>query len=191
MSYPRRDIQSPEPLWPRRVLARSGFPRLSCSLLRTFSLAQRARVLAQSKTWRLQLAGCFLILHFAFCLQAWGQYSIDWSTTDGGGGTSTGGAYSITDTIDQPDAGTMSGGTYTLQGGFWPGMIVPSTGASPTLYIQRSGDSVIISWSPATEGFALEATIDLVGAAWTAAPSGNPVTIPITGPAKFYRLRKP
>ena len=46
------------------------------------------------------------------------QYSIDWHTIDGGGGTSTNGQYSLTGTIGQPDAGTMSGGNFTLQGGF-------------------------------------------------------------------------
>ena len=32
-------------------------------------------------------------------------YSIDWYTIDGGGGTSTGGVYSVSGTIGQPDAG--------------------------------------------------------------------------------------
>lgn len=67
---------------------------------------------------------------------------------------------------------------------------MPATGQASTLFIQLSGDSVIISWSPANAGFELEATADLSGAVWTAAPAGNPVTIPVTGPAKFYRLKK-
>jgi len=37
------------------------------------------------------------------------NYAIDWFTVDGGGGTSTGGFYSVTATIGQPDAGRMSG----------------------------------------------------------------------------------
>jgi hypothetical protein len=32
------------------------------------------------------------------------SYSIDWSTIDGGGGTSTGGVYSLSGSIGQPDA---------------------------------------------------------------------------------------
>ena len=118
-------------------------------------------------------------------------YSIDCYDVSGGGGTSTGGVYAVSGTIGQPDAGTMRGGQFTLQGGFWPGIMVPSTGEAPTLFIQLSGDSVVISWSPATAGFGLEATTDLAGAVWSTAPAGNPVTTPITGPAKFYRLRKP
>ena len=33
------------------------------------------------------------------------SYQIDWFTIDGGGGTSTGGVYSVSGTIGQPDAG--------------------------------------------------------------------------------------
>jgi hypothetical protein len=118
-------------------------------------------------------------------------YGLDWQSTDGGGGTSSGGVFTVAGTIGQPDTGAMSGGQITLQGGFWPGMIVPSAGETPTLFISRSGDSVVISWSPATAGFQLEATTDVAGGVWTAAPAGNPVTLPITGSAGFYRLKKP
>lgn len=48
-------------------------------------------------------------------------YSLDWFTVDGGGGTSSGGSYSVSGTVGQPDAGALSGGSYTLQGGFWGG----------------------------------------------------------------------
>ena len=50
-----------------------------------------------------------------------GDYEISWYTIDGGGGTSTGGAYVLTGTIGQPDADWCSGGSYELLGGFWPG----------------------------------------------------------------------
>ena len=51
------------------------------------------------------------------------QMAIDWSTIDGGSGTSTGGAFSLAGTIGQPDAAsnpTLTGGTFELTGGFWP-----------------------------------------------------------------------
>jgi hypothetical protein len=48
-------------------------------------------------------------------------YDLSWHTIDGGGGTSTGGGYSLHGTIGQPDAGVMSGGDYELAGGFWAG----------------------------------------------------------------------
>lgn len=48
-------------------------------------------------------------------------FAIDWYTVDGGGGTSTGGSFTLSGTIGQPDAGVMSGGSFTLSGGFWVG----------------------------------------------------------------------
>lgn len=113
--------------------------------------------------------------------------SLEWWTIDGGGGTSSGGVYSLTGTVGQPDAGAMSGGAFSLLGGFWP---APSGDERPSLSIQRSGDSVIISWSSAVTGFELETTEDLDALAWTAAPAGNPVMIPLTGTERFYRLRR-
>src|SRR5438477_1677189 len=89
------------------------------------------------------------------------QCAIDWLTVDGGGGTSSGGSFTLTGTIGQPDAGRLSGGNYTLEGGFWPGIIVPGTSEAPTLFIQLFGGSVMISWSPATSGFTLEQTDSL------------------------------
>ena len=49
------------------------------------------------------------------------DYSISWYTIDGGGGTSTGGSYTIMGTIAQPDAAYSAGGPYEVLGGFWPG----------------------------------------------------------------------
>lgn len=50
-----------------------------------------------------------------------GQYELSWYTIDGGGGQSSGGAYTLTGTIGQADAAWSSGGSYELLGGFWPG----------------------------------------------------------------------
>lgn len=62
---------------------------------------------------------------FTALAQSGGGYDLSWNTIDGGGGTSTGGAYTLSGTIGQPDAGTLSspGGTYTLNGGFWGGVL--------------------------------------------------------------------
>ena len=49
------------------------------------------------------------------------QYEISWYTIDGGGGRSSGGPYSLTGTIGQPDAAYSAGGNFELLGGFWPG----------------------------------------------------------------------
>lgn len=122
------------------------------------------------------------------------QYSMEWFTIDGGGGSGSGGGYTVIGTIGQADANTMplTGGSYTLEGGFWPGVIVPSNGEGPALLIQLSGSSVIISWSPATSGFALEVSDSLSSSNWSAGPAGNPTpALPAVGNARFYRLKKP
>ncbi len=67
----------------------------------------------------------------AFASVAAAQYSVNWYTIDGGGGTSTGGGYTISGTIGQPDAGpAMTGSTYTVTGGFWVGTGTGGTGCS-------------------------------------------------------------
>jgi hypothetical protein len=50
-----------------------------------------------------------------------GQYELSWYTIDGGGGRSSGGDFTLTGTIGQPDAAYSSGDNYELLGGFWPG----------------------------------------------------------------------
>ena len=54
--------------------------------------------------------------------QSGGTYDLTWNTIDGGGAmNSTGGTYSLSGTIGQPDPGVLMGGTYSLGGGFWGG----------------------------------------------------------------------
>jgi hypothetical protein len=128
-----------------------------------------------------------------FTSAAQAQYAIDWFTLDGGGGTSSGGNFTLTGTIGQPDAGTLNGGNYTLQGGFWPGIVVPATGEAPALFIQLAATSLMILWSPTTPGFSLEQSSSLLPGSWVPAPSGadNPATIPLGSGPTFYRLKKP
>jgi hypothetical protein len=54
------------------------------------------------------------------------DYAITWYTIDGGGGTSTGGDFSLSGTIGQHDAGgPMTGGDFSVTGGFWVGAGTP------------------------------------------------------------------
>ena len=122
------------------------------------------------------------------------QYSIDWSKIAGGGGTSTGGVYSVSGTIGQPEAGgALTNGQYSVTGGFW---VLPQalqvTGA-PTLTIARATPGqALITWTPATAGFVLQENLNLGTPTWTNSPSGftNPITVPASGPVKYYRLHK-
>jgi hypothetical protein len=123
------------------------------------------------------------------------SYAITWSTIDGGGGTSTGGVYSVSGTIGQPDAGaTMTNGQYSVTGGFWALPTAVQTPNAPTLTIVPAGaGQAQISWTPNTPGFVLQETLSLSPTNWVNSLSGttNPVTVTATGTAKFYRLFNP
>src|SRR5207249_7170371 len=115
-------------------------------------------------------------------------------------GTSTGGVYSLSGTIGQPDAGGLSqttGGSYTLAGGFWSIVAVVPTAGAPSLTILHSGSNVIVSWpSPAT-GFGLEQNTALSAVNWIGIGqvpnddgTNKTVTLPISPGNRFYRLKK-
>jgi hypothetical protein len=135
--------------------------------------------------------GIAALAHLALFAQ---PYSIDWSTIDGGGGTSTGGVYSVSGTIGQSDAGsTMTGGSYSLVGGFWALQAVQTPGA-PLLSIKPAGAAqATVSWSPDTPGWVLQETVSLFPTNWVNSATGstNPITVPALGSTKFYRLNKP
>jgi hypothetical protein len=123
------------------------------------------------------------------------NYSIDWHTMDGGG-TSTGGGYSLSGTIGQSDAGgPMTGGNYSLTGGFWALPQLVQTEGAPTLFVTNAAPGwATIWWTPATgTNWVLQERLSLTTGAWTNAPSGwtNPIVVPATLPTKFYRLFKP
>lgn len=63
----------------------------------------------------------FLISILALAQTSGGDFEITKSTIDGGGGTSSGGEFSITGTIGQPDANKQisSGAGFSVAGGFW------------------------------------------------------------------------
>jgi hypothetical protein len=100
------------------------------------------------------------------------NYSIAWSKVAGGGGTCTGGVYTVRGTVGQPDAsGAVSGGQYSVAGGFWApfNVAVVQTPGGPLLTITHSGNSVTISWpfSQASTGFILQQNSDLANGTWS------------------------
>ena len=127
-------------------------------------------------------------------------YSIDWYKIAGGGGTSTGGVYSVSGTIGQPDAGApMSGGNFSLTGGFWALISVVQTPGLPNLTIRLAGaNSVVVSW-PNAGTFTLQQNSNLAtSGGWTT--SGYTITtnngtnsVTITPPTgnMFFRLANP
>jgi hypothetical protein len=129
------------------------------------------------------------------------NYSIDWFTIDGGGGSSTGGVYAVSGTIGQPDAGVMSGGPYSLTGGFWSLLSVVQTPGAPLLSIERTNGGVRVCWPPSPPGFVLDETTTLVSPpatnTWTQVPfpyqtNATDISITVAAPAgtRLYRLRK-
>jgi len=122
------------------------------------------------------------------------DFSIDWLTSDGGGGTSTNGTYSLTGTIGQVDAsGSMTNAQYSVTGGIWFLPSVVQQPDAPVLTIVPAAPGfALISWTPNTPGFVLQESLTLEPPAWTNSPSGatNPVTVPATLITKVYRLQK-
>lgn len=131
-------------------------------------------------------------------------FSISWFTHDSGGGTSTGGVFSVSGTIGQPDAGSpATNGPYALVGGFWEGTTTLQTPDAPFLSIERlPGGDVRLFWNLPATGFQLEQTSTLAGppAGTVWSPVSQPhqtnanlitVTTPPSTGNRTFRLRKP
>src|SRR2546422_7622843 len=96
-----------------------------------------------------------------------GQYSLNCFSVEGGGGASTGGVYSVSGSVCQPDAGQLSGGTFSLDGGFL-GTITPiQTPGAPRLSMGSTGtNTVVLSWPSVATGFVLQEISALGSATW-------------------------
>jgi hypothetical protein len=129
------------------------------------------------------------------------NYSIDWSKISGGGGTSTGGVYSVTGTVGQPDAGTtMTGGNYALTGGFWSFIAAVQTPGAPALTVTQASGSVVVSWPYPSTGWVLQQNANLANTnGWQASSyaittNASLKTITITTPpvgSLLFRLSHP
>lgn len=127
-------------------------------------------------------------------------YALDWSTIDGGGGTSTGGVYAVSGAIGQPDAGRMSGGNYSVDGGFWGLIAAVQPPGSPLLSIARtSTNTIAVSWPSPSAGFVLQVNTNGVNTVnWSnvvTAPldDGSFKTVIVNPPVgnRIYRLMRP
>jgi hypothetical protein len=137
----------------------------------------------------------FLLFGLLLALSGFAQqYSIDWYKIAGGGGTSSGGNYSLSGTIGQPDAsGAMTGGNYSLTGGFWSLFAVQTPGA-PLLTITYFGNQAVISWPASITDYTLQTNNNLTTGTW-GNYSGNVINNSVTNaPPKgnlFFRLINP
>ena len=143
----------------------------------------------------------FVLLWVAVsAVQAQTNYTIDWFTVDGGGGTSTGGVYSVSGTIGQPDVGKMRGGSFAIEGGFWGLLAAVQIPGAPLLSIFRtSTNTVAVAWpSPATDWILQQNTTSVSSVNWsnvtaTIQDDGTSKTLIVNPPTgnRFYRLWKP
>jgi hypothetical protein len=141
-----------------------------------------------------------LILFLGLLIPAIGfaqQYSIGWYKIAGGGGTSTGGVYSVSGTIGQLDAsGAMTGNSYSLTGGFWSLISVVQTVGAPTLFISHSGNTVTVYWQNVSS-WTLQQNANLVNPSGWSASSGvttsngtNYLNIVLPTGNLFFRLKQ-
>jgi len=127
-------------------------------------------------------------------------YSINWYKIAGGGGTSSGGVYSLSGTIGQPDASpALTGGAYSLTGGFWA-LYAVQTASAPFLSIFGTGtNAAIVAWPIPATTFRLQQNSNVLNTnGWVTvtnpvvtANGTNRVTIyPATG-NQYFRLIYP
>lgn len=143
--------------------------------------------------------GCWLMQLAVAPIALSQSYELGWWKVSGGGGTSTGGGYSLSGTAGQPDAGKpMTGGEFSVTGGFWAVYAVQVIGA-PTLGIfHTSTNTVVVYWPDPSVGWLLQQNPDLKTGIW--ANVGTPPTVvsgqkeviisPLAGTG-FYRLFHP
>ena len=141
---------------------------------------------------------CGLLLAGGSALHAQ-SYSINWYTIDGGGGTSTGGVYSVSGTIGQPDASAqpMTGGNYSLTGGFWSLFAVQTPGAPLLRIFLTTTNTAVVAWPTSAVSFVLQQNTNLVTTNWvnvTNTPivvgsENHVIVLPPTG-NRYYRLSK-
>ena len=126
------------------------------------------------------------------------NYTMDWSTISGGGGTSTAAVYTITITIGQPNTGTSSGGNYSLSGGFWSLIAAVPTPGAPRLSIKLTGNTVMVYWPSPSTGFNPQVNSSLATTNWVTPAEavqddGSIKYMLVSPPAgnRFYRLKTP
>jgi hypothetical protein len=126
------------------------------------------------------------------------SYNISWYKVAGGGGTSSGGTYSVSGTIGQPDAGpTLTGGSYSVTGGFWSLISAVQSPGTPDLTITYAGNTVFVSW-PAVGTYTLQQNSSLAGGSWVnssygVSSSNGTNSVGITPPVGnlYFRLSNP
>lgn len=114
-----------------------------------------------------------------------------WSAVYGPGSVTAALEYRFTTWIASGSLAEVTAFMDTLQAGGELGAIEIN---DPSLAIESAGTGqATVSWDPVIPGWTLQETLDLTLSSWSNSTHGsiNPVTIPATAPAAFYRLLKP
>lgn len=130
------------------------------------------------------------------------DFSIPWSTTDAGGGTSTGGSFTLSGTIAQADAAAPAqdaspGPRFTLSAGFWSISLFAEPGPLYSEFEaphEGQGAPLLTLWwqLPQPAGTVLERSTDLEN--WEIIRFADMETqhlVPETETRGFFRLRTP
>jgi hypothetical protein len=138
------------------------------------------------------------LLAFTVSVACAQNYSVDWYKISGGGGTSSGGNFSVSGTIGQHDAGNaLTGGNFSLTSGYWSLSAVQTPGL-PSLSIRSvAPNSVVVSWAN-TGSYVLQTNNDLTTTNWLgyggtilSGNGTNNVTISPPVGNLFFRLYHP
>ncbi len=134
------------------------------------------------------------LLLLAISATAAAEYTIDWRSMDGGGGSGIAGTYALHGTLGQPDTATGAAGAITFVGGFWSLPAEPL----PVLRIFLDGPDIVLAWPDPSPGFQLQASPSLSPSAW-ADVLGEPEIVDqekqvvwgVPLDRQFFRLRRP
>jgi hypothetical protein len=129
-------------------------------------------------------------------------YSIDWNVIAGGGGTTTGGVYSVSSTIGEHVAGgSLTGGGYSLAAGFWAlynTATAPIAGAPALTILLSDTNTVVVAWPAAAAGWTLQQNTNLILGAWInltntveVVNGQNQIIFSPSIGGQFYRLQQP
>lgn len=154
----------------------------------------------ECKTWQM-LRALFALILAAQTTAYSESFEINWSTINGGGVASTGGVYSVTGTIGQPDANTtpVSGRQYSLTGGFWAIQAVQTAGSPLLSIFHTTTNTVVVAWPSPSSGWQLQQntnsvnSVDWSNVSSTIQDDGTTKTFivnPMIG-NQFYRLWRP
>jgi hypothetical protein len=141
-----------------------------------------------------------LFLSVTFSAHAQSQRFQVIAFTDLGGSVSSGGAYTVSGTVGQPNVGQSSNEQFGISDGFWNVVATLQTPDAPLVSVEQlANGSVRIFWPLTADGFVLDHSPSIdPSSLWSpvqlpqeTSATHISVTIPAPEEIRFYRLRSP